>query len=104
MCLPESQGYVRDIMDFIMHSLNFNPNCPQVKQKRRTFNQERNKAIQMEVEKLLKAGFFREVLYPNWISNVVLVKKANKQRWMCVDFTDFNRACPKNSFRLSRID
>ena len=42
--------------------------------------------------------------YPKWLANVVLVKKANGKWRMCVDFTDLNRACPKDSFPLPRID
>ena len=30
-----------------------------------------------EVQKLLEADFIREVYYPNWLVNVVMVKKAN---------------------------
>ena len=59
-------------------------------------------AINTEVEKLLKAGFIREAKYPEWISNVVLVKKANGKLRMCVDFTDLNKACPKDSFPLPK--
>ena len=33
-----------------------------------------------------------------------MVKKANDKRRMCVDFTDLNRACPKDSYPLPRID
>ena len=57
-----------------------------------------------EVTKLLAAGFIREVHYPEWLANVVLVKKANGKWRMCVDFTDLNKACPKDSFPLLRID
>ena len=32
------------------------------------------------------------------------MKKANEKWRMCVDFTDLNRACPKDSFPLPRID
>ena len=42
--------------------------------------------------------------YPEWLVNVVLVKKANGKWRMCVDFTDLNKACPKDSFPLPRID
>jgi hypothetical protein len=35
---------------------------------------------------------------------VVLVKKTTGKWRMCVDFTDLNRACPKDSFPLPRID
>jgi hypothetical protein len=57
-----------------------------------------------EVEKLLKAQFIEEVYYPDWLANVVLVKKSKGKWRMCVDFTDLNKACPKDSFPLPRID
>ena len=57
-----------------------------------------------EVNKLLTANFIREVHYPEWLANVVMVKKANGKWRMCVDFTDLNQACPKDSFPLPKID
>nr|XP_023920829.1 uncharacterized protein LOC112032298 [Quercus suber] len=57
-----------------------------------------------EVEKLLTAGFIREVYYPEWLANVVMVKKSNGKCCMCMDFTDLNQAYPKESFPLPRID
>ena len=42
--------------------------------------------------------------YPGWLTNVVMVKKANRKWRMCVDFTDLNRACPKDSYPLPWID
>ena len=68
------------------------------------FAQKRDKAIAEEVRKLLEAGFIREVYYPDWLANVVMVKKPNEKWRMCVDFTDLNRACPKDSYPLLRID
>ena len=53
---------------------------------------------------MLMAGFIREVYYPNWLANVVLVKKANGKWRMCVDFTNLNKVCPKDSFPLPRKD
>ena len=52
----------------------------------------------------MTVGFIREVYYHNWLANVVLVKKANGKWRMCVDFIDLNKACPKDSFPLPRID
>ena len=46
----------------------------------------------------------REVYYPEWLANVVMVKKANGKWRMCVDFTNLNSACPKDNFPLPRID
>ena len=57
-----------------------------------------------EVNKLLVANFIREVHYPEWLANVVMVKKANEKWRMCVDFIDLNQAYPKDSFTLPRID
>jgi len=88
----------------IEHRLNVDPNCKPVKQQGRTFAPKRNQAIADEVKKLLEAGFIREVDYPEWLANVVLVKKASGKWRMCVDFTDLNKACPKDCFPLPRID
>ena len=52
---------------------------------------------------MLTAGFIREVYYPDWLANNVLVKKANGKWRMCLDFMDLNKACPKDSFPLPRI-
>ena len=57
-----------------------------------------------EVDRLLEADFIREVFYPDWLANVVMVKKSNSKWRMCIDFTDLNKACPKDNFPLSRIE
>ena len=88
----------------ITHRLNVSPSFKPVKQKIRSFAPERQKAINEEVGKLLQAKAIREVEYPEWLANVVLIKKANCKWRLCIDFTDINRACPKDSFPLPRID
>jgi hypothetical protein len=88
----------------IVHRLNIDPGSRPVKQRRKTFAPKRNQAIAEEVSKLLAARLIREVDYPEWLANVVLVKKYNNKWRMCVDFTDLNKACPKDSFPLPRID
>ena len=59
----------------ITHRLSVSPSFKPVKQKRRSFALERQKAINEEVSKLLQAGAIREVEYLEWLANVVLVKK-----------------------------
>ena len=88
----------------ITHRLNTSPSFKPVKQKRRSFASERQKAINEEVGKLLQAGAIREVEYHEWLANVVLVKKANGKWQLCIEFTDINKACPKDNFPLPRID
>nr|XP_023918429.1 uncharacterized protein LOC112029980 [Quercus suber] len=90
--------------DVIQHKLNVDPEKKPIKQRRRVFAPERDRAITDEVTKLLAAGFIREVYYLDWLANVVLVKKSNGKWRMCVDFTDLNKTCPKDSFPLPRID
>ena len=87
----------------ITHGLRVSPSFKPVKQKRRCYSLERQKAINEEVGKLLQAGAIREVEYPEWLANVVLVKKANGKWRLCFNFTNVNQACPKNSFPLPRI-
>lgn len=53
----------------------------------------------------MEIKFIREVRYPQWVANVVMVPKKSTGQWrMCVDYSNLNRACPKDSFPLPRID
>ncbi|XP_004292410.1 PREDICTED: uncharacterized protein LOC101297116 [Fragaria vesca subsp. vesca] len=90
--------------DIITHKLNILKDYPPVRQKRRAFNPEKYRAIQAEVQRLKEIKFIREVSYPTWVSNVVMVPKPNGKWRMCVDYTNLNKACPMDSFPLSRID
>ena len=88
----------------ITHRLNVSPSFKLVKQKRKCFALERQKVINEEVGNLLQADAIREVEYPEWLANVVLIKKANGKWRLCINFTDINRACPKDSFPLPQIN
>jgi len=88
----------------ICHRLSILPEAKLVKQKPRKMNVERLRALNDEVDRLLKVGFIREILYLDWLANPVLVKKKNGKWKVCIDFTDLNKACPKDSFPLPNID
>ena len=68
------------------------------------FAPEQDNAINEEVQKLTTSKFIREVYYPDWLANVVMIKKANGKWRICVDFTDLNKACLKDSYPLPRIN
>ena len=87
----------------ITHKMNVSSSFKPIKQKR-SFAPERQKAINEEVKKLLQAKAIREVEYPDWLANVVLVKKENGKWQLYIDFTDVNKACSKDSFPLPWID
>ena len=40
-------------------------------------SEERKNAAQGEVQKLLDAGVIREVQYPEWLANIIMVPKKN---------------------------
>ncbi|XP_021713582.1 uncharacterized protein LOC110681765 [Chenopodium quinoa] len=90
--------------DVIVHKLNVNRRARPVRQKKRNFSTEKMEAIRSEVNKLLAAGFIEPCTYPEWLANVVMVRKPSMKWRMCVDFTDLNRACPKDCYPLPRID
>jgi hypothetical protein len=50
--------------------------------------------IRVEVNRLLAAGFIKEVYHPEWLVNPVLVRKKNNKWRMCVDYTDLNKTLP----------
>ena len=56
------------------------------------------------MDNLLSAGFIREVKYPEWLANVVIIPKKGGKWRVCVDYMDLNKACSKDNFPLPRID
>jgi hypothetical protein len=90
--------------DVIEHSLNVDPSFRPRKQRLRKMSEDKAEGARNKVKRLLSAGVIREVKYPEWLANTVMVKKANGKWRMCIDFTDLNKACPKDEFPLPRID
>ena len=85
-------------LDFICHHLNVNPAVLPRKQPPRCLSKEYSDTVKEEVNKLKQAGAIKEVSYPEWLANTVIVKKKIRKWWVCVDFTDLNKACPKDPF------
>ena len=75
-----------------------------VRQKVRRFHLDHHQIIQIKVDNLLRSGFIKAVKYPEWLANVVVVPKKGGKWRVCVDYTDLNEACLKDSFPLPRID
>jgi hypothetical protein len=95
------QGVDRDIIE---HTLETDERIVPKKQKLRKMFEEKVKEVEAEVQRLQDAKVIREVKYPVWLANTVLVKKKNGKWRMCVDFTDLNKACKKDDFPLQRVD
>jgi hypothetical protein len=90
--------------DIIEHSLNVDPSFRPRKQRLRKMSDDKAEGARNKVKRLLSVVVIREVTYPEWLANTVMVKKANGKWRMCIDFTDLNKACPKDKFPLPRID
>nr|XP_025692782.1 uncharacterized protein LOC112795043 [Arachis hypogaea] len=88
----------------ITHRLAINPSVRPVQQKKRNLEDEKKKVSLEETQKLINADFIREIRFTTWLTNVVMVRKQNGKWRMCVDFTDLNKAYPKDSYPLPSID
>ena len=64
-------------LDFICHHLNVNPSITPRKQPPRCSSKDNYEAVKDEVTKLKQAGAIKEVFYPEWLANTVVVKKKN---------------------------
>jgi hypothetical protein len=88
----------------IEHTLNTDPKVRPKLQWQRPMSDDRVKSAEAEVQKLLNARIIREVQYPVWVANVVMVPKKNGRMRMCIDLTELNKACLKDPYSLPRID
>ena len=82
--------------DFICHHLNVNPSITPRKQPPRCSSKNHYEAVRDEVIKLKQVGAIKKVFYPEWLANIVVVKRKNEKWRVCVDFTDLNKAYPKD--------
>lgn len=82
------------------HHLNVNPSIIPKKQSPWCPSKEHADAVREEVVKLKKVGAIKEVFYPEWLANTVVVKKKSWKWRVCVDFTDLNKVCLKDPFLM----
>ena len=89
--------------EFICHHLNVNPLIAPKKQLSRRPSKEHANAVREEIAKFKQTGAIKEVFYPEWLANTVVVKKKNGKWRVCVDFTNLNKACLKYPFPMPKI-
>ena len=92
-----------DPLDGILHCLFIFKGAKSVSQKRRKLGEERRHATKVKAENLLKVGFIKEAKYTTWLTKVLLAIKTSRKWRMCLDYTDFNRACPKDVYPMLSI-
>ncbi|RDX83205.1 hypothetical protein CR513_35907, partial [Mucuna pruriens] len=89
---------------FMCHHLSIARDTKPVAQKKCKQGEEKQKVARNETNKLPAVGFIREVQYPTWLANVVMVKKVNSKWRICTDYTDLDKACPRIRTPLPSID
>ena len=90
--------------EFICHHLKVNLLITPRKQPLRRLSKEHAEAVRKEVTKLKQAVAIKEVFYPEWLANTVVVKKKTGKWQVCIDFTDLNKTCPNDPFPMPKID
>jgi len=86
------------------HKLSIYKEARYISLKKCKLGEERRLTAKVAADKLLSVGFIDEAQYTTWLSNIVLVKKANGKWWMCVDYTNLNKVCPHDAYPLPNID
>lgn len=91
-------------LDLICYHLNVNLVVVPRKQQPWWSSKEHVDAVKEEVGKLKKARAIKEVLFLKWLANTIVVKKKTSKWRVYIDFTDLNKAYPKDPFLVPRID
>ncbi|GJR09899.1 hypothetical protein Tco_0792551 [Tanacetum coccineum] len=86
------------------HKLNEYSHIKPIKQNKRGLGPDRNMAASKEIKELTKVRILQKAKRQTWVANSVMVKKSDGGWRMCVDFTDINKAFPKDCYPLPEID
>jgi hypothetical protein len=81
--------------ELIEHELHVDPKANPVKERLHRFAKVKKYVIKKEIARLLDTGFIQDAYHSDWLANLILVPKKNKEWRMCVDYTDLNCACKK---------
>ena len=90
--------------NFICHHLNVNPSVIPKKQPPQHSSKNHSDVVKDEVIKLKQARAIKELFYPEWLVNTIVMKKKSGRWQVCMDFTNLNKACLKDPFPMPRID
>jgi hypothetical protein len=74
-------GIPREVTE---HTLRIKLGSKLVHQRLCHFNKEKRRAIGEEIAKLLADGFMKEVYYPEWLANPVLVKRVGNRECVLI--------------------
>jgi hypothetical protein len=90
--------------EIIQHKIPLKPGSKNVKQTSRQFNPLLLPIIEKELKILLDAKIIVPLRYSEWVSNLVPVRKKNREIRLCVDFRNLNRCSLKDNYPLPKMD
>ena len=60
--------------------------------------------IEKEIQNLLKSKIIIRLRYSKYISNLVVVRKKNREIGLCVDFRNLNKCSKKDNYPLPKME
>ena len=90
--------------NIIQHTIPIKPNQKPFRQKLRRINPKLLPLIEKEVNRLYKSGIIVPIIFSNWISNLVPVRKKTGEICLCIDFRNLNKVSLKDNYPLPKMD
>lgn len=91
-------------IDIIQHKIPLKPGPKPIKKKSRKFNPLLLPIIEKELKRLLESKIIVPLRYSKWVSNLVPIRKKNREIRLCVDFRNLNRCSLKDNYTLPKMD
>jgi hypothetical protein len=88
----------------IKHKIHLKLGIKPFRQNIRQINPIRLSVIEREVKNLLDANIIVPLRYPEWVANLVPVRKKSSEIRLCVDFRNLNRSSLKDNYSLPKMD
>jgi ribonuclease HI len=86
--------------NIIQHVILIKPQTLPFQQKLRKMYPKLEPTVQKELNKLLSAKIIFPVRHTQWVSNLILVRKKNREIQLCVDFRNLNKASDKDNYHV----
>eukprot|EP00253_Pinus_taeda_P025957 PITA_25957 len=90
--------------NIIQHTIPIKPNQKPFRQKLRRLNPKLLPSIEKEINRLYKSGIIVPIIFSDWTSNLVPVRKKTGEICLCIDFRNLNKVSLKDNYPLPKMD
>jgi hypothetical protein len=88
----------------IEHKIPLKENTKPFRQKLRQINPMLLPVMEKEVKKLSDEKIIIPLRYPEWVANLVPIRKKNGEIRLCVDFRNLNKRSKKDNYPLPKME